>query len=302
MTTILAMPGNKAAAETIAANLHGQLLHPTVRRFPDGEAYVRLDQTTLSPDVVIVCSLDRPDEKFLPLAFLVAALREHGAKRVGVVAPYLAYLRQDRVFQPGETVTSRHFAQLVSRIFDWLITIDPHLHRYGSLAEAYSIPTQVLKAAPLIARWIAENVDSPLLIGPDSESAQWVRAVAEDAGAPSLVLEKIRRGDKDVEVSVPDVGRWRSHTPVLVDDIISTARTMIETVGHLKRAGLPPPVCIGVHAVFAGGAYEALQAAGAGRIVTANTIVHASNRIDVHGMIADAVRHYVSIPAGNMGQ
>src|SRR5690606_18318447 len=97
--------------------------------------------------------------------------------------------------------------------------------------------------------WIA-GLGDPLLVGPDSESGQWVSAVARAAGVPYIVLRKTRRGDHDVSVSVPDVERHRHRTPVLIDDIISTARTMIETVVHLKRAGLRPPVCIGVHAVF----------------------------------------------------
>jgi ribose-phosphate pyrophosphokinase len=85
----------------------------------------------------------------------------------------------------------------------------------------------------------------------------------------------------DVEVSVPDAGRWRRRTPVLIDDIISTARTMIATVSHPRRAGLAAPVCIGVHAVFAGPAYKDLLRAGAGRVVTCNTIEHRSNTIDL---------------------
>ena len=93
-----------------------------------------------------------------------------------------------------------------------------------------------------------------------------------------------------MEVSIPDIGRWRTCTPVLVDDIISTARTQIAAVRHLKTAGLSPPVCIGIHAVFAGDAYEALGAAGAGRIVTCNSIPHPSNGIDLGPLVAEAVR------------
>ena len=76
-----------------------------------------------------------------------------------------------------------------------------------------------------------------------------------------------------------------ARTPVLVDDIISTARTMIETGGHFHCAGLAPPVCIGVHAVFAADACEALRA-GAARVVTCNTILHTSNAIDVEDLLA----------------
>ena len=140
-----------------------------------------------------------------------------------------------------------------------------------------------------MAAWIAQNVDRPLLIGPDSESAQWVSAVADAAGAPFVVLEKHRLGDRRVEVSVPEVQRWARYTPVLVDDIISTARTMIATVDHLKTTGLPTPVCLGVHAIFAGNGYDELVSAGVARIATCNTILHSSNAIDISGQLADAV-------------
>jgi ribose-phosphate pyrophosphokinase len=114
--------------------------------------------------------------------------------------------------------------------------------------------------------------------------------VAAGARSPYVVLEKVRRGDREVEVSVPEVSRWRGHTPVLVDDIISTARTMIQTVGHLRGAGLRPPVCVGVHAVFAGTAYEDLLASGTGGVVTCNTIPHPSNAIGLTSLIAEGVR------------
>ena len=187
-------------------------------------------------------------------------------------------------------MASAYFARALSAAVDWLVTVDPHLHRRKSLAEIYSVPAVAMHAAPLLAEWIGGAVERPLLIGPDAESSQWVEAVARGAGAPSIVLEKLRRGDRAVDISVPDIERWRDHTPVLVDDIVSTGRTLIETVGHLKRAGLRPPVCVAVHGVFAGDAYEALRAAGAARVITANTIRHDSNAIDVAPLLAEGVR------------
>ena len=261
----------------------------TLRRFPDGETYVRVESSIRGRALALVCTLDRPDDKVLPLLFLAATARDLGAASVGLVAPYLAYMRQDRRFADGEGVTSSYFASLLSGSVDWLVTVDPHLHRRASLDEIYTIPTEVVHAAPRVAEWIRTNVRRPLLVGPDSESAQWITAVAEAAGAPSLVLAKVRRGDRDVAVIVPDVERWHDHTPVLVDDIVSTARTMIATMGHLKRAGLPAPVCVGVHAVFAPGAYDELRVAGAATIVTCNTIPHVSNIIDLSGDLARAV-------------
>ncbi len=103
------------------------------------------------------------------------------------------------------------------------------------------------------------------------------------------MLTKTRHGDRDVDVAVPDVERLRTRTPVLVDYIISTARTMIETVKHLRRAGLAPPICMGVHGVFAGQAHDDLIGAGAARMITTITIPHATNVIDVSDAIGDAV-------------
>lgn len=291
---VFALPGNEALAQSLADRLKVRCGLLQVRRFPDGEFFVRFEEETRDRSVILVCTLDRPDVKYLPLIFAAATARELGASSVGLVAPYLAYMRQDKRFHAGEAITSTIFAGEISRVFDWLITVDPHLHRRQSLDEIYTIPSDVLHAAPAMSAWIKANVQNPLVIGPDNESEQWVSAVAKDAGAPFTVLEKIRHGDRDVEVSVPRVENWRDRTPVLVDDIISTARTMIAAVGHLNTLGFPPPICIGVHAVFAEHAYADLMNAGAQRIVSCNTIPHASNAIDLDDYLATAVAAYLS--------
>ncbi len=291
---VIALPGNEALARRLTPMLGAELAQAEFRRFPDEESYVRLDSDVRGRSVVLVSTLDRPDPKFLALAFVAATARELGASRVGLIAPYLAYMRQDRRFHPGEAITSRQFAHHLSRVVDWLITIDPHLHRISVLSDIYSIPAVSVHASPFLADWIKNFVQSPLLIGPDEESAQWVEAVANRAGAPFVILQKHRRGDTDVEISVPNVERWRNHTPVLVDDIISTARTMIETLGHLGRSGMRPAVCIAVHAVFAPGALESLRAGGAARIVTTNTIAHETNAIDVTGPLSDAAASLIA--------
>lgn len=286
----IAMPGNERLTDDLAAHFDFDRGLATVRRFPDGESHVRAETSVEGRHVFIVCTLDRPDDKLVPLLLLACAIREAGAVSVGLVAPYLAYMRQDRQFHAGETISAQHVAAWISRHVDWLVTVDPHLHRIADLSQVYSIPSRVTHAAEGVANWVRLHVSQPLLIGPDEESAQWVRDVAQRAEVPFIILAKTRRGDRDVEVSVPEVDRWRSHTPVLVDDIVSTARTMIETVGHLRRIGLAAPVCVAVHAVFAQTAFEDLHAAGAADIVSCDTISHPSNRIGLASAIASSVR------------
>jgi ribose-phosphate pyrophosphokinase len=290
MTTplLLPMPGNEALTAAIGSALGWTVGEIEERRFPDGESYVRIRTRLEGGPVVLVCTLARPDEKFLPLIFAAATVRDLGASRVGLVAPYLAYMRQDRRFKPGEAVTSRYVAKLLSEAFDWMVTVDPHLHRYGTLSEIYTIPNRIIHAAPLISDWLKRNVSAPLIIGPDSESEQWVAAVAKEVGAHYSVLEKVRHGDRDVDITLKDMQTWRGHTPVLVDDIISSGRTMMEAVRLLRADGWRSPVCLAVHGIFADRSDELLAALGA-QVVTANTVTHSTNRLDISRLLTSAL-------------
>lgn len=286
---VFALPGNENLARSIATAMQAELGENTIRQFPDGETYVRVLSDVKNRKTIMVCTLNNPDKKLLPLYFLSKTLKSLGAESTCLVAPYLSYMRQDKIFNRGEGVTSEYFASLISGFADTLITIDPHLHRRHSMSEIYSIPCEVIHASPLISAYINEHIINPLLIGPDAESEQWVSEVAKNANAPFIVLEKTRSGDRDVKVTVPQVEKFKNHTPVLVDDIISTARTMIATVAHLKNAGMKSPVCIGVHAVFSGNAFEELQKSGIEKIITCNTIPHSSNGINITGLIANVI-------------
>lgn len=285
---LLPFPPQQALTEAMAASLGARMGRLHWRRFPDGESLVAIDESIGNAHVAIVASLRQPDEMALALRFAAATAREFGAHSVGLVAPYLAYMRQDRRFHPGEAVSATLFAAFLEESFDWLVTADPHLHRNAALSRLFRIPTRRVATAPLVADWIRDNVVRAIVIGPDSESGQWVSDIASRAGVPYQVLNKIRRGDRDVEVSLPDIDATRGRTPVLVDDIISSGQTAIETLGQLKSLGLPPAVCVAIHAVFAQGAYEQLLAAGAARVVSTDAITHASNAIPIAGLMADA--------------
>jgi ribose-phosphate pyrophosphokinase len=291
---ILTLPQSEALAARVGELAGLPLGAVESRQFPDGETYLRIDADCAQQHIVIVCTLDRPDDKLLPLVFLADAARRLGAVRIGLVAPYLAYLRQDRPFLPGEAVTSQTFAGVLSRYVDWLVTVDPHLHRYRTLDQIYAVPNHIVHAAPAVADWIATHVDGPLLVGPDEESEQWVADVSNRAGAPYVVLKKTRRGDRAVELSMPDVGAHRARTPVVVDDIVSSAQTMVVAVKHLIAAGLRAPVCVGVHALFSAHAEDTLRLGGAARIVTTTSIPHATNAIDIVPLLVPSIRELVA--------
>lgn len=280
-------------AEQLAAQLQAEVGQLDYRQFPDGESYLRIESSAAGRDCLLVCSLHNPNPRFLPLIFAAEVLRELGARRIALVAPYLCYMRQDKRFQAGECITSRHFAALISRSFDFLITVDPHLHRYQSLDEIYGIPAMALTSAESVAQWLQQTVKKPLLLGPDSESEQWVAEVARLANAPFEVLEKVRSGDLDVAVSVPHVQQYLDHTPVLVDDIISSGRTLLHTLEHLQKAGMQPAICIGTHGLFGAGAWELLKAAHSHSVVTSNSVPHPSNAIDLSPTLAKGLLQWL---------
>lgn len=285
---LLPFPLQRKLTEAIAPMLAARNGRLDWRHFPDGESLVTIEEGLDGIDVALVASLHNPDELALPLRFAAATAREFGARSVGLIAPYLAYMRQDKRFNSGEAVSAPLFARFLEESFDWLVTADPHLHRNPKLSELYRMPVRRVATAPLIADWLRGNVPNAILIGPDGESEQWVADIANRAGFPYQILTKTRRGDRDVEVSLPSIDAAFSRIPVIVDDIVSSGRTSIETLGHLRRLGLPPAVCVVIHPVFAQNAYEQLLAAGPARVVSTDSIPHPSNAISLAGLLAQA--------------
>lgn len=287
-TILVPLPGAEAFTERLVQAGGFEVGQIDTRRFPDGERYLRLMFDPRGRRVEIVGELSRPDEKFLTLAFAADALRELGASHVGLVAPYLGYMRQDARFQPGEAVTSRTFSRLLSNAVDRLVTIDPHLHRFEGLGELYTVPALALHSAAFVGDWIAKEVPEPLIIGPDAESEQWARDVAARADAPYAVLTKQRFGDREVRVSIPDLSGHAGRQPILIDDIASSGRTLMAASEALQAQGFPRPVCVVVHAIFGEDAFDRL-APLASRIVSTDTIEHVTNAISVAPLIALAL-------------
>lgn len=281
---------DKSLQKALCKSLHFQAGNLKTHTFPDEEVLITLNTEVKNKPVFFVLSTDRPNGKIMPLILAAETAKALGAQSIGLITPYLAYMRQDIAFNQGEGISSKYFAKLLSTYFDWLITVDPHLHRWQSLAEVFTIETTVVQAAPAIAKWIKTKVQQPILIGPDLESIQWVSDIAQRCDAPFLVVEKTRLGDEKVTATIPKLEHYLAHTPVLIDDIISTGMTMIETVKHIQSYGITKTICLGVHALFAKDAYNKLLQSGVTDIVTCNTIKHCTNQIDINPLLVEAVQ------------
>ena len=284
---LVAFPEMMPLAERLAPALGAEPRVLDWHHFPDGESLISLPGDLEGADVALLATLRDPDRLALPLRFAAATAREMGARRVGLIAPYLGYMRQDRRFEARQAVSAPLFAQFLGESFDWLVTVDPHLHRIARLQDVFPMPAMRAVSAPLLATWISTNLPDAVLLGPDSESQQWVAEVARLAGRPYEVLRKVRSGDRSVDVSVPESAALREGTPVILDDIASSGVTMARAVERLLAAGTAAPVCLVIHAVFADGAQDTIMSAGAAGIISTDTIPHSTNVIGIVDILSE---------------
>lgn len=277
-----------ASAQRLAAQAGLPLGQIDRHRFPDGELKLRLP-AAVPERVVLLRTLDHPNEKLVELLLAARTARALGARHLTLVAPYLAYMRQDIAFTPGEAVSQRIVGRFLAELFDAVITVDPHLHRVATLQEAVPVAqAAVLSGAPLLAGLIAQQRPQALLVGPDEESAQWVAQAAARHGFDHAVCRKVRHGDRAVSIELPAVD-FRQRAVVLLDDVASSGHTLAQAARLLLAAGATSVDVAVTHALLAGDALALLKAAGIDQVWSTDCITHASNATSMAPAIAAAL-------------
>jgi len=240
---------------------------------------------------VIICrSLDRPNNKLIELMLAARTARELGAQHLTLVAPYLCYMRQDIANQPGEAVSQRIVGAWLAQLFDAVLTVDPHLHRIHTLREAIPLEKAIsLHATQPIADFLRTRVGGALLLGPDSESAQWVSSLAQSSECDYAVANKTRHGDRSVEVELPEVP-FSDRKVVIIDDVASTGHTLAVTARGLYERGATAVYACVTHALISPGAEKVLRDARIESLWSTDSITHASNAISLDALLAQAIR------------
>jgi ribose-phosphate pyrophosphokinase len=286
---LLAFEDEQTLAAPLAAALGCALQRIGRHRFPDGESKLTLP-AELPSRVALLRGLHRPNEKLAELMIVAPAARELGATHLTLVCPYLAYMRQDMAFHPGEAVSQRHVGEALARWFDAVITVDPHLHRVATMDDV--VPGRrgvALSAAALLGAWAARHAHRPILLGPDDEAAQWVRAAAAEQGLEHGTCIKHRSGDREVQVALPDM-RFSGREVVLIDDVASTGRTLVAAaVALFERGALAVDVAV-THALFVDDAVAQLKLAGVRHVWSSDSVPHASNVVSLVPLLAAALR------------
>ncbi|MGR8931514.1 MAG: ribose-phosphate diphosphokinase [Gammaproteobacteria bacterium] len=286
---VLTFPEYCAPSERLAAWLNAPFGVVDLHRFPDGESLIRLPADL--PEHVILCrSLNQPNDKLVELLLFAKTAREQGAKRLTLVAPYLCYMRQDIANRPGEAVSQRIVGQLLADLYNDVITVDPHLHRISRLEQAIPIANAVsVSAGGIIGQFLQQRLNRAILLGPDAESEQWVSGIANAIGFDYGVANKVRLGDREVEITLPGMS-YGGQEIVIIDDMASTGRTMAHTVSLLRKAGAGAIYAAVTHPLFCGDAEALIRSAGVNEIWSSDSIQHETSCIHLAQLLGEAVK------------
>lgn len=288
---IISCSHGKHLGRMVSEKLKEKFSELSFSKFPDGEILIRFNASLKGKDVILVQSFYESISDCIIEAILAAkTARDLGAKKIILMAPYFPYLRQDKRFHKGESVSQTIISDLIEKYFDGIYIIDPHLHRKNKLEAIFKIKSKELTSNSLIEDYIKKNIKNAVIIGPDEESYKWAKNVADALGIESRILEKKRYSSYHVEVKLNKKIDLRGKSAVIVDDIVSTGHTIIETAKTLKKFGAKKVYCICVHGIFANGALDKLRKAKV-VVVSTNTIPNKFAKIDVSGIIADSLRN-----------
>jgi ribose-phosphate pyrophosphokinase len=275
------------------------LLKLDLRKFPDGERYIRVLGDVEGKTVDVVQSMYmQPDDFLFEYFLLVDNLRDIGASKIRGIIPYFAYARQDGRFNPGEAFSLKTVCKTIESVGTTEVyTIDLHLHRIESISSLFKIPSTNLTVVPDLARYIKKNVTmkNPAVIGPDEEAEQWAKVAAKELGADYDVLEKHRvtsdEKGKFGEVDIkPRELSMKGRDVLIIDDIISTGGTIVQAIGVLKKNGVNKVYVATSHPVLVENALMRVLEAGAEMVIGSDTIPSPVSLVSAAPTVAKVIK------------
>ncbi|MDQ2669829.1 MAG: ribose-phosphate pyrophosphokinase [Gemmatimonadota bacterium] len=291
---LLSGTANRPLAEEVAAHLGQPLCQVTIKRFADGEIFVKIDENVRGRDVFIIQPTNPPAENWLELLLLMDAAKRASAARVTAVLPYFGYARQDRKDQPRVAISAKLLANMVSTAgADRVLGMDFHQHQ---LQGFFDLPVDHLYAAPvLVNHYRQKALHEPVVVAPDVGSAKMARGFAKRLNATLAIVDKRRPTANAVEVMnlVVDV---EVSNCIIPDDMIDTAGTMTEAARALKKLGARDIYCCATHALLSGPAVERFEGSDVKEVTVTNTIAIPPSRrfsrltvLSIAGLLAKAV-------------
>jgi len=301
---IIGCSHGKHLAQKIARKLKSPYSNLIVKEFPDNEISIRFMSNVKGKVVVLTQSFYKNiNDCIVEVLFAAETAKDLGAKKVFLIAPYFAYMRKDKRYEPSECISCKAIANIISKDFDKVFIVDPHLRKGMKLSNLFSIKTEKILSNVSIANYIRTNIKNPLIVGPDKGSLEMVKDIANKLRCDYLISNKKRISGRKVKVKLNknidarkfsifgtnSVG-FKNKNIVFVDDIISTGNTILECANNLRKIGAKKFKCIAVHGIFVENALEKLSKANV-KVVTTNTIPNKVAKIDVSQLIAESLKN-----------
>jgi ribose-phosphate pyrophosphokinase len=267
---LLSGTANRPLAEEVCQHLGTPLGDCTVKRFADGEIFVRINQNARGRDVFILQPTPPPAESIMELLLLIDAAKRASAARVTAIVPYFGYARQDRKDQPRVALGAKLVANLIEAAgADRVLGVDFHTHQIQGF---FDVPVDHLYAAPVLTRYFRDKkLDQPVVVAPDVGAAKMARGFARRFDASFAIIDKRRPSHNTAEV-MQVVGEVEGRPCIIVDDMIDTAGTLVSVVHALKERGATAIYATATHALLSGPAVDRLRQAPLEELVVANTL------------------------------
>ncbi|WP_298502479.1 ribose-phosphate diphosphokinase [uncultured Methanobrevibacter sp.] len=288
-------------AAHVARELGEELCYVETKKFPDGERYLRINGE-ISDEVTVIQSTGYPqDENLMELLFIIANLKDLGAKKVRAVVPYMGYARQEKRFNPGETISAKIICELIQAAgADEFITFNIHEE---CVLNFFDIPARNISAMPAIAEFLDKtSEDNLLVIAPDKGAYGFAQEISEIIGCDCTYLTKVRLGPDKVETKIVDVrcdsesentvnvDSVKGKHAIIIDDIIATGGTIVNAINILKQYGASSIDVCCVHPILTNNGATRIYSAGAQKIIGTNSLSSDTSRVSLAKSIADALR------------
>ena len=287
---IVSGPASPMLARRVADAMGTDVMQLEHKVFPDGESYIRFPESVDGKQVAVVQSCCPPQNKNLvDLLFMLDAAREMGAKEVAAIVPYFAYARQDDAYRGGEAVSARTSARMIEAAgASHFLTVDAPSNK---ALRFFKIHSENLTCMNLIGAYLKTRpLNNPYVLAPDDGAIALAQTVSKSLGTEYAWFEKVR--DKvtgAVSTSGKDVD-LRGHDAVIVDDVVSTGKTIANTAQIAKRQGAKRVIAACAHLLLTGDAEQTLKSAGVEETIGTDSIEVRPQSVSIAPVLAEALR------------
>ena len=287
---------NEPLAESICAYIGIELGKSTIKPFPDGETFVKIEENVRGEDIFIVQSSSPPtNHHLMELFIMIDAVRRASAARITAVLPFYGYARQDRKDQPRVPITAKLVANLlVAAGANRILTMDLHAQQIQGF---FDIPVDHLYAAPVMYEYLKKKKEmkEQVVVSPDVGGLKMAYAYSQVLEAGLAIVAKRRKSATEVE-SMAVIGEIRGKNVLLVDDLTETAGTLTTAAALLKRKGAKKILACVSHAILNEVGIERLRKSSIDELITTDTVLRPAisgvkiTTLSVAGLLGEAIK------------